>query len=115
MYAHATGVSPRKLPKRWLDAQSTVNPKAPLDFVSTNDIIGGNSGSPVLNAKGELVGLIFDGNLSSLANRFVYGETKQRAVSVDTAAMLEALRNVYGATALASELLGTAAPGATAR
>jgi hypothetical protein len=115
MYAHATGVAPRKLPKRWIDAQGAVNPKTPLDFVSTNDIIGGNSGSPVVNAKGELVGLIFDGNLSSLANRFVYGETTQRAVSVDTAGMLEALRNVYGASALASELLGTAASGATAR
>jgi hypothetical protein len=106
MYAHATGTAPRKLPRRWIDAQSAVNPKTPLDFVSTNDIIGGNSGSPVVSAGGELVGLIFDGNLSSLPNRLMYGETTQRAVSVDTAGMLEALRHVYGADALALELLG---------
>lgn len=109
MYGHATGTPPRKLPQRWLDARtgaSPIDPKTPLDFVSTNDIIGGNSGSPVVSAGGELVGLVFDGNLSSLPNRFVYGETTQRAVSVDTAGMLEALRHVYGADGLASELLG---------
>ena len=115
MYAHATGTEPRKLPKRWLDASSTVNPKAPLDFVSTDDIIGGNSGSPVISAAGDLVGLVFDGNLSSLPNRFVYGETTPRAVSVDTAGMLEALAHVYGASALLSELLGPRGHGATAQ
>jgi hypothetical protein len=106
MYAHATGTDPFKLPKRWLDAKGSLALKTPFDFVSTNDIIGGNSGSPVVNANGELVGLIFDGNITSLPNRFVYGETTQRAVSVDSAGMLEALRHVYGATALVSELLG---------
>jgi Peptidase S46 len=110
MYKHATGTDPFKLPRRWLDAKSAVAPKAPLDFVSTNDIIGGNSGSPVVNVNGDLVGLIFDGNLSSLPNQFVYGETTQRAVSVDSAGMIEALRHVYGATALVGELL--AEPGA---
>ncbi len=109
MYAHATGIPPRKLPKSWIDAPlaaSAMNPKTPLNFVSTDDIIGGNSGSPVVNAAGELVGLVFDGNLSSLPNRFVYEETTERAVSVDTAAMLAALRHVYHAGALASELFG---------
>jgi hypothetical protein len=106
MYKHATGKEPFKLPRRWLDRKGDVAPKVPLDFVSTNDIIGGNSGSPVVDAKGDLVGLIFDGNLSSLPNRFVYGETTERAVSVDSAGMLEALRHVYGATGLVSELLG---------
>ena len=109
MYAHATGKEPFALPKRWFEAGGT-RPKSGLDlktklnFVSTDDIIGGNSGSPVVNAKGELVGLIFDGNLSSLPNNFVYREVTERAVSVDTDAMLEALRKVYDAGALADEL-----------
>jgi hypothetical protein len=115
LYAHATGTEPRKLPKRWLDASATVNSKTPLDFVSTNDIIGGNSGSPVVSASGDLVGLVFDGNLSSLPNRFVYGETTERAVSVDTAGMLEALAHVYGAGALVSELLAAPAPARAAQ
>jgi Peptidase S46 len=104
LFAHATGTEPLKLPARWLDAKSRLTGATRFNFVSTNDIIGGNSGSPVVNAAGEIVGLVFDGNLSSLPNRFVYGETTQRAVSVDTAAMSEALRTVYGAEALAKEL-----------
>jgi len=104
MYAHATGRDPFKLPQRWLDKKTALNPTTKLNFVSTDDIIGGNSGSPVVNAKGELVGLIFDGNLSSLPNNFVYREVTERAVSVDTAAMLEVLRKVYDAGALADEL-----------
>jgi hypothetical protein len=106
LYAHATGTEPLKLPQRWVDKKGAVKMDVPLNFVSTNDIIGGNSGSPLVNAKGELVGLIFDGNISQLPNRFVYGETTQRAVSVDTAGMLEALRHVYNADALANELSG---------
>ena len=105
MYAHATGVDPLKLPQRWLDAKDKLNPTTPLNFVSTNDIVGGNSGSPVIGAGGDLVGLIFDGNLPSLPNQFVYQEETARAVSVDTAAILEALRVVYGADALVQELV----------
>jgi hypothetical protein len=78
----------------------------PLDFVSTGDIIGGNSGSPVVNRDGELVGLIFDGNIESLAGDFVYDGTKNRAVAVHSAAMIEGLRKLYGADALADELEG---------
>lgn len=104
LYARATGKAPLKLPQRWLDAKGKLDPKTPYDFVSTNDIIGGNSGSPVVNAAGEFVGLVFDSNLSALPNRFVYGETTQRAVSVHAAAMSQALRQVYGAEALAKEL-----------
>jgi hypothetical protein len=78
----------------------------PLDFVSTGDIIGGNSGSPVVNRDGELVGLIFDGNIESLAGDFVYDGTKNRAVAVHSAGMIEGLRKLYGAGALADELEG---------
>jgi hypothetical protein len=78
----------------------------PLDFVSTGDIIGGNSGSPVVNRDGELVGLIFDGNIESLAGDFVYDGTRNRAVAVHSAGMIEGLRKLYAATALADELEG---------
>ena len=78
----------------------------PLDFVSTGDIIGGNSGSPVVNRDGELVGLIFDGNIESLAGDFVYDDEKNRAVAVHSAGMIEGLRKLYGADALADELQG---------
>ncbi len=78
----------------------------PLDFVSTGDIIGGNSGSPVVNRAGELVGLIFDGNIESLAGDFVYDGTKNRAVAVHSAGMIEGLRKFYGVGALADELEG---------
>ncbi len=78
----------------------------PVDFVTTNDIIGGNSGSPVVDRNGELVGLIFDGNIESLAGDFVYDGTKNRAVAVHSAGMLEALRKIYGVGALADELEG---------
>jgi hypothetical protein len=78
----------------------------PLDFVSTGDIIGGNSGSPVVNRDGELVGLIFDGNIESLAGDFVYDGTRNRAVAVHSAGMIEGLRKLYNAGALADELQG---------
>ncbi len=78
----------------------------PFDFVSTGDIIGGNSGSPVVNREGELVGLIFDGNIESLAGDFVYEGEKNRAVAVHSAGMMEGLRKLYGANALADELDG---------
>jgi hypothetical protein len=78
----------------------------PMDFVCTADIIGGNSGSPVVDRDGELVGLIFDGNIESLAGDFVYDGTKNRAVAVHSAGMIEAMRKIYGVGALADELEG---------
>jgi hypothetical protein len=105
---------PYKLPDSWMKAKSAVNQKTQLDFVSTNDIIGGNSGSPVLNKKAEVVGLIFDGNIQMLPGRFQYGARINRAVSVDSRAIVEALRHVYNAPALADELTGKASKPAKA-
>jgi peptidase S46-like protein len=108
MYKHATGIEPFKLPRRWLDRKADLGPSTPLNFVATTDIIGGNSGSPVIGEDGRLVGLIFDGNISSLGNDFVYGEATERAVSVDSAAILEALSAVFGEQELKAELLDQA-------
>ncbi len=87
-------------------ARDKLDLATPLDFVSTGDIIGGNSGSPVVNRDGELVGLIFDGNIESMAGDFVYDGSKNRAVAVHSAGMMEGLRKLYGAGALADELEG---------
>ena len=78
----------------------------PLNFVTTNDIIGGNSGSPVVNRAGELVGLVFDGNIESLVGNYVYDDTTNRTVAVHSAGILEALRAIYGAGVLADESQG---------
>ena len=94
------------LPARWVKARKVLNPSTPLDFVHAVDIIGGNSGSPVVDKKGELVGLIFDGNIESLPGNYFYDAKVNRGVSVDARALLEALDKVYGAKALAAELRG---------
>lgn len=102
----ADGKEPYELPKRWQEARDEVDFSVPYNFVTTNDIIGGNSGSPVIDTKGRVVGLIFDGNLSQLPNRFLYRSDTQRSVSVHSAGILHALDEVYEASALVKELTG---------
>jgi hypothetical protein len=97
---------PFDLPQRWIDKKTNLNLATHLDFVSDADIIGGNSGSPVVNKANEFVGIIFDGNIQSLVLDCIYTDTQARAVSVDSAAIIEALRKVYDAGALADELEG---------
>lgn len=101
-------VGPFELPKRWEDRKTQVDLTTPYNFVHTNDIIGGNSGSPVVNAKGEVVGLIFDGNIQSLVWDVAFDQTEARSVSVDSRGMIEAVRKVYDAAWLADEIQGPA-------
>ena len=103
-FAHATGAPPYALPKSWLDAQSTVKGDTPLDFTMTADVIGGNSGSPVINGKGQIVGLIFDGNIHSLGGDYGYDGSQNRAIGVASSGLLEAVRAIYHADRLADEL-----------
>ncbi|MCI0404414.1 MAG: S46 family peptidase [Acidobacteria bacterium] len=104
LYELEAGAPPYRLPRRWLDRKPRLNLDTPYNFVNTADIIGGNSGSPVVNRAGELVGIVFDGNIQQLPNRFLYTDQQARTVAVHAAGILEALRKVYGAQALVREL-----------
>jgi hypothetical protein len=93
-----------ELPERWKAARGVLNLSTPYNFISTNDIIGGNSGSPVVDRAGDLVGLVFDGNIQSIPGRFFYDATQNRSVSVDGRAIVEALDKVFHATSLVKEI-----------
>jgi len=104
LFERATPFEPYVLPAKWTQAKARLNLDTPLNMVSNHDIIGGNSGSPVLNAKGEVIGLVFDGNIQSLGGDYHFDETHNRAVSVQAMGILEALDKVYGAKRLLVEL-----------
>ncbi len=105
-FSHA-GSEDWALPDRWLNASAEFDLSTPLNTVSTNDITGGNSGSPLINQEREIVGLVFDGNIESLSGDFIYTTETARTVSVRAEAILEALRNIYGARRIVDELLGS--------
>jgi hypothetical protein len=112
LYDRADGWGPAaeqgawSLPPRWRERRARLDPRVPLDFITSNDVIGGSSGSPVVDRNGDLAGLVFDGNLASVAGRYYYEPRSNRAVCVDARAILEALAKVYDAPGLVAELLG---------
>jgi len=106
LYERATGQPPFQLTQRWIDARSKLNPNTVFNISSATDIVPGNSGSPLINARGEVIGTIFDGNVYMLGGAFAYDGRLNRAVTVSTAAITEALEKVYDDPALAKELTG---------
>ncbi|MGZ3446349.1 MAG: S46 family peptidase [Myxococcaceae bacterium] len=112
-FERATGEPPFDLPASWLKAKDRLTPTTPFDLVTTNDIIGGNSGSPLVNRNAEIVGLVFDGNLPSLGGDYGFDLRNNRTVAVDSRALSEALRVVYGADRLVQELVQAPAPHTT--
>ncbi|MCC6587971.1 MAG: S46 family peptidase [Bryobacterales bacterium] len=104
LYRRATGKEPFALPPSWVKAKKKLKLSTPFNFVTTNDTHGGNSGSPTVDTKGQVVGILFDGNIEGLPNRFVYREQRERSVHVASQGIVEALRAVYGAKSLLHEL-----------
>ncbi len=104
LYKRATGVEPYKMPQSWLKAKSSINLSTPFNFVTTVDSHGGNSGSPTFNTNVELIGILFDGNIESLTNRFVYTDQISRSVHVASHGIVEALRKVYKTDRLLHEI-----------
>lgn len=105
-YQRHTGAEPFALPASWLKARNKINLNTPLNFVTNNDIIGGNSGSPMVNHQGEVVGLVFDGNIHSLGGEFGFDTRLNRTVAVHAQALLEALDKIYPAAHIAAEIRG---------
>jgi peptidase S46-like protein len=104
LFERATGQEPFRLPEGWLKAKAQLNPATRFDLSTNNDIVGGNSGSPLIDVQGRLVGLMFDGNIHSISGDYWFDPELNRAVAVDPAVMLEALRKVYQASELLAEL-----------
>ena len=104
MYHRAGPADPYRLPQRWVDGKSKLDLVMPFNFVSTCDITGGNSGSPTINDKGEIVGIIFDNNIEGLSQTYLYSEEQARALHVASQGIVEALRKLYGQAALLEEL-----------
>lgn len=104
LYKRATGKDPFRLPPRWVQAKSKLNLSTPFNFVSTADTHGGNSGSPTVNTKGEIVGILFDGNIESLPDRFLYTDERSRSVHVAVQGIVEALGKVYHTDRVLAEL-----------
>ena len=109
LFGRTTGAAPYVLPKSWLDAQSSLDPATPMNFSGTLDVVGGNSGSPVVNAQGQVVGLLFDGNIFSLGGDYGYDAAKNRSIAVDSRALIAGLSKVYHADSLVSEIETAAA------
>jgi len=107
LYAHSAehnNEEPFQLAQSWVAAKDKLDLNVPFDFITTNDIVGGNSGSPIINSKAEIVGLAFDGNIESLLGDFIYDGSVNRTIGVDSRGMIEALRKVYGMDYLADEI-----------
>lgn len=113
-YARETGAPPFDLPRRWLERKAAIDLDRPFNVVTDNDIIGGNSGSPLVNAAGDVVGLVFDGNLQSLGGDYGFDPAVNRTVSVTTAAITEALLKVYDGKRLVDELTVERTPASVA-
>ena len=104
LFERATGAPPYKLPESWLKAKASLNPSLPMNLSTTNDIIGGNSGSPLIDKDAKVIGLIFDGNIFSLGGDYGYDAKQNRAVAVDSHALLEGLQKVYHLNRVVDEI-----------
>jgi hypothetical protein len=106
-FQRATGSSPFKIPDSWIKVRERLDMRTPFCISTSNDIVGGNSGSPLIDARGDIVGLMFDGNIDSIAGSYWFDPANNRAIAVHPAIIREALDQVYGAKALLTELEGS--------
>jgi hypothetical protein len=104
VFERATGASPFKIPDSWTKVKEHLDMRTPFCISTNNDIVGGNSGSPLIDAEGKIVGLMFDGNIHSIAGRYWFDAANNRAIAVHPAIIREALGKVYGANSLLAEL-----------